>query len=222
MRHRRGCDVDISWRRVAAPPQLRRGQSLETIRVAAAAATWTFRGDELRRRRGCDVDVRPRRRRAPQVRRLRRPMLRFHDVAEGRSTGEQLRLGRQERRAAVHRRGRRRLSRDVRRLSVMRRRVLRFFVLVQEQHTERARRVSVAAASPRPVRLAGKDCDWVRDNSRVRCTGSALNGCPVSCGTCATPEPSAEPTEDPWALLERERAAHQATKAELYLCRAAR
>ena len=44
-------------RRVAAPPRLLRGYSVETSRGAAAAATRTFRGDELRRRRGCHVDI---------------------------------------------------------------------------------------------------------------------------------------------------------------------
>jgi len=38
-RRRRGCDVDIPWRRVAAPPRLRRGHSVQTSRGAAAAAT---------------------------------------------------------------------------------------------------------------------------------------------------------------------------------------
>ena len=38
---RRGRDVDIPRRRVAAPPRL---------------ATWTFRGDESRRRRGRQLD----------------------------------------------------------------------------------------------------------------------------------------------------------------------
>ena len=54
-RRRRGCDVDVPWRRVAAPPRLRRGCSVEKSHGAAAAATWMFRGDESRRRRGCDV-----------------------------------------------------------------------------------------------------------------------------------------------------------------------
>ena len=35
-------------KRAAAPPRLRRGHSVETSRGAAAAATWTFRGDEYR------------------------------------------------------------------------------------------------------------------------------------------------------------------------------
>ena len=38
-RRRRGCDVDIPSRRVAAPPRPRRGYSVETSRGAAAAAT---------------------------------------------------------------------------------------------------------------------------------------------------------------------------------------
>ena len=50
-------------RRVAAPPRLRRGYSVETSRGDAAAATWIFSGDESRRRRGYDVDIQWRRRR---------------------------------------------------------------------------------------------------------------------------------------------------------------
>ena len=42
-RRRRGRDVDIPWRRVAAPPP--------------RPATWTCRGDESRRRRGRDVNI---------------------------------------------------------------------------------------------------------------------------------------------------------------------
>ena len=52
-RRRRGCDVDIPWRRA----RRRRGYSVETSRGAAAAATWIVRGDESQRRRGCDVDI---------------------------------------------------------------------------------------------------------------------------------------------------------------------
>ena len=67
----RGYDVDVPWGRVATP-RLRRGNSAETSRGAAAglrrgrsvgtgrdavATTWTFRGDGSRRRRGCDADV---------------------------------------------------------------------------------------------------------------------------------------------------------------------
>ena len=62
-RRRRGCGVDVPWRRVAtfAARTFRRWN-----RGDAAAATWTFRGDvrradvpsmESRRRRGCDVDI---------------------------------------------------------------------------------------------------------------------------------------------------------------------
>ena len=52
-RLRRGCDVDIPWRWVAATLRLRQ----ETPRGDAAAATWTIRGDAPRRRRGHDVDM---------------------------------------------------------------------------------------------------------------------------------------------------------------------
>ena len=41
---RRGRDVDIPRRCVAAPPRLRRGYSAETRRGAATAPTWIFRG----------------------------------------------------------------------------------------------------------------------------------------------------------------------------------
>ena len=51
-RRRRGCHVDIPWRRVAATPRLPRGYSMETSRGDAAAATWIFRGGASRRRRG--------------------------------------------------------------------------------------------------------------------------------------------------------------------------
>ena len=56
-RRRRGCDVDISWRRVAAAPRRRRGCSVETSRGGAAAATRLFRGDESQRHRGGDADI---------------------------------------------------------------------------------------------------------------------------------------------------------------------
>ena len=55
-RRRRGRDVDIQRRRVAATPRPRRGYSVETSRGDAAAATWIFRGDESRRRCGCEVE----------------------------------------------------------------------------------------------------------------------------------------------------------------------
>ena len=63
---RRGRDVDIPWRRVAATPRV---ADIPWRRVAATAATWTFRGDESpprprrgrsvkkSRRRGRDVDI---------------------------------------------------------------------------------------------------------------------------------------------------------------------
>ena len=38
-RHRRGRDVDVPWRRVAAPPRLPRGYSVETPDAAAATRT---------------------------------------------------------------------------------------------------------------------------------------------------------------------------------------
>ena len=44
-RRRRGYDVDIPWRRVAATPRLRRGYSVGMGRGDAAATTWTVRGD---------------------------------------------------------------------------------------------------------------------------------------------------------------------------------
>ena len=44
-RPRRGCHVDIPWRRVAATPRLSRGDSVATSRGDAAAATWTFGRD---------------------------------------------------------------------------------------------------------------------------------------------------------------------------------
>ena len=44
-------------KRVAAPPRLGRGHSVETSRGATAAGTRIFRGNESRRRRGCDVDI---------------------------------------------------------------------------------------------------------------------------------------------------------------------
>ena len=47
-RRRRGYDVDISRRRVAATPRPRRGYSAETSRGDAAAKTWKLRGDESR------------------------------------------------------------------------------------------------------------------------------------------------------------------------------
>ena len=43
-RQRRGCRVNIPRRRVAAPPRLGRGYSVETSRGDAAAGTWIFRG----------------------------------------------------------------------------------------------------------------------------------------------------------------------------------
>ena len=45
-RRRRGRDVDIPWRRVAATPRPQRGYSVETSRGDAAAAMRTFREDE--------------------------------------------------------------------------------------------------------------------------------------------------------------------------------
>ena len=66
-RRRRGYDVDIPWRRVAAAPRLRRGYSVETTprlqrvnsaetsRGGAAATTWIFSRDESRRHRGYNV-----------------------------------------------------------------------------------------------------------------------------------------------------------------------
>ena len=54
--------VGIPWRRVAAPPRLRRGYSVETSRDAAAAATRKLRGDESRRRRGLRRETAPSRR----------------------------------------------------------------------------------------------------------------------------------------------------------------
>ena len=60
-RRRRGLDVDIPRRRLAAPPRPRRGHDAETSRDDAAAATWIFRGDDSRRRRGRDVDIPQRR-----------------------------------------------------------------------------------------------------------------------------------------------------------------
>ena len=56
-RRRRGGDVDLPWRRIAATPRRRRGSSVETDRGDAAAATWIFPGDGSRRRRGRDVDI---------------------------------------------------------------------------------------------------------------------------------------------------------------------
>ena len=56
-RRRRGRDVDIPRRGVAAPPRPRRGYSAERSRGDAAAATWIFRGEESRRRRGRHVDI---------------------------------------------------------------------------------------------------------------------------------------------------------------------
>ena len=50
-RRRRGRDADILWRRVAATPRPRRGDSVETSRGDAAAATWIFHGDGPRHRR---------------------------------------------------------------------------------------------------------------------------------------------------------------------------
>ena len=63
-RRRRGCHVDISWRRVAATPRRSdaRGQKRHCMGPAldgAAAATWIFHGVESRRRRGCDIDIPP-------------------------------------------------------------------------------------------------------------------------------------------------------------------
>ena len=53
----RGDAVETLWRRVAATPRPRRGDSVETGRSDAAAATWKFRGDESPRRRGRDVET---------------------------------------------------------------------------------------------------------------------------------------------------------------------
>ena len=49
--------VDIPWTRVAAPPRVPRGYSVEACRGDAAGAAWIFRGGESRRRRGCRVDI---------------------------------------------------------------------------------------------------------------------------------------------------------------------
>ena len=89
-RRRRGCDVDIPWRRVDAAaatwrfrgggstPRPRRGDSVEAGRGAAAAATWIFRGGGSRRRRGCDVDT-PWRRIAAAATELREAKTVFDD-----------------------------------------------------------------------------------------------------------------------------------------------
>ena len=53
----RGDAVETLWRRVAATPRPRRGDSVETGRSDAAAATWKFRGDESPRRRGRDLEI---------------------------------------------------------------------------------------------------------------------------------------------------------------------
>ena len=95
-RRRRGCDVDIQWRRVAATPRLRRGYSVEisrgdaaavrrgcsveASRGDAAAATRKVRGDESRRRRGCDVDIPWGR--VPATPRRRRERLRYDEGTE--------------------------------------------------------------------------------------------------------------------------------------------
>ena len=57
----RGDAVETLWRRVAATPRPRRGDSVETGRSDAAAATWKFRGDESPRRRGRDLEIPSRR-----------------------------------------------------------------------------------------------------------------------------------------------------------------
>ena len=63
-----GSHVDIPRGRVAAPPQRPHGYSVEACRDAAAGAAWIFRVDGSRHRRGCHVDI-PRRRVAPRPRR---------------------------------------------------------------------------------------------------------------------------------------------------------
>ena len=55
-RRRRGRDVAIPWRRVAATSRLGRTSSVEMSRGDVATATWLIRGDESRRRRGWDAD----------------------------------------------------------------------------------------------------------------------------------------------------------------------
>ena len=49
----------IPWSRVAAPPRVPRGQTVEVRRgaTAGATATWTFRGGVSRRRRGHNVEI---------------------------------------------------------------------------------------------------------------------------------------------------------------------
>ena len=78
-RRRRGCDVDIPWRRVdaAAATWIFRG---DKSRRAAAAATRILLGDESRLRRGYSVETN----RSPQVPRGRRPT---GDDAGARSAG---------------------------------------------------------------------------------------------------------------------------------------